>query len=89
MNGNGVRMERGKRYWLDRKENVTKVYWTVWALCALLLLVEPAIDKHGEFGIEHLFGFHGLFGFVACVVLVLAAKALRRLLMRPEDYYER
>ena len=32
-------------------------------------------------------GFYGVFGFVACALLVLAAKALRRLLMRPEDYY--
>ncbi len=29
------------------------------------------------------------FGFVACVALVLTAKALRRILRRPEDYYER
>ena len=32
-------------------------------------------------------GFYAVFGFGACVLLVLAAKALRRLLMRPEDYY--
>ena len=44
---------------------------------------------HGEFSVEHWFGFHGLFGFVACVGLVLTAKALRRILMRPEDYYDR
>jgi hypothetical protein len=30
-----------------------------------------------------------VYGFVACVLLVLTAKALRRLLKRPEDYYER
>lgn len=82
-------MSESKKYWLDRKENVTKVYWSVWALCGVLLLIELAIDKHGEFAIEHWFGFHGLFGFVACVGLVLAAKALRRILMRPADYYDR
>ena len=36
-----------------------------------------------------LFGFHAVYGFVACVVLVLAAKQLRRVLMRDENYYER
>ena len=82
-------MEKEKRYWLDHKRNVTKVYRSVWALCALLLLAEFDIAKHGEFPIEDWFGFHGLFGFVACVGLVLTAKALRRILMRPEDYYER
>ncbi|MBI1983902.1 MAG: hypothetical protein HYS61_06860 [Acidobacteria bacterium] len=82
-------MDREKRYWLDRTENVTKVYRSVWTLCGLLLLVEPAIDKHGEFAIENWFGFHGLFGFVACIALVLTAKGLRRVLRRPEDYYDR
>jgi len=59
------------------------------ALCALLFAVEPFVHKHGEFRFEEWFGFHGIFGFVACVALVLAAKALRRWLKRPEDYYER
>ena len=44
---------------------------------------------HGPFKIEHVFGFYGLLGFIACVVLVLAAKQLRKVLMRPEDYYDR
>ena len=30
-----------------------------------------------------------LTGIIACVLLVLTAKVLRRLLLRPEDYYER
>ena len=82
-------MEDKKHYWLDNKRNVTKVYWSVWVVCALLLLIEPALDKHGDLSFEHWFGFHGVFGFVACVGLVIAAKALRRILIRPEDYYDR
>jgi hypothetical protein len=84
-----VRPEDDREYWLDRKENVDKVYWSVWVLCALLLLVEPLVHKHGDFSFENWFGFHGWYGFVACVGLVLAAKALRVMLKRPEDYYER
>jgi hypothetical protein len=75
--------------WLDKSENVTKVYWSVWVVCALLVLVEPLVHKHGYFAAEEWFGFHGWFGFIACVALVLAAKGLRRFLKRPEDYYER
>ena len=78
----------GKR-WLDHKKNVDKVYWSVWILCALLFAVEPFVHKHGDFAFEIWFGFHGWYGFVACVGLVLAAKVLRILLKRPEDYYER
>ena len=34
-------------------------------------------------------GFFPLYGFVGAFLLVLAAKQMRRVLMRPEDYYER
>jgi hypothetical protein len=82
-------MNETKTYWLDRKENVTKVYWAVWVVCGVLLLIDPLIHKHEEFAFAEWFGFFGFFGFFACVGLVLAAKALRRILKRPEDYYER
>lgn len=77
-----------KRYWLDDARNVNKVVYAVYAVCALLFVIDPWIHKHGPFAIEHWIGFYGIFGFVACVALVLAAKELRRLLMRPEDYYD-
>lgn len=76
------------RRWLDEPANVRKVYLSVWVVCGLLLLAELFIDKHGEVDIEHWFGFHGFYGLIACVVLVLAAKQLRRVLMRPENYYD-
>lgn len=66
-----------------------KAYWSVWIACALLLLADPLVHKHGYFHAEDWFGFHGWFGFVACVGLVLAAKGLRLLLKRPADYYDR
>ena len=37
---------------------------------------------------ENWFGFYGIYGFVACVILVLAAKELRKLVARAEHYYE-
>ncbi len=76
-------------YWLDHPGNVDRLVWTLYAICALLLGIDVFVHKHGPFAIEHLFGFYGVFGFVACVGLVLAARALRVILMRPEDYYDR
>lgn len=75
--------------WLDRRENVDKVYRAVWIVCAALLVADPFVHKHGEWHFEAWFGFHAFYGFVACVGLVLAAKALRVWLKRPEDFYER
>lgn len=77
-----------QRRWLDYQENVRKVYFSVWIVCAVLLLLELLIDKHAETAAEHWFGFHGFFGLIACVGLVLAAKLLRRVISRPEDYYD-
>jgi hypothetical protein len=74
--------------WLDQPQNRTKVYWSVWIACFALLLVEPLIHMHAEVPVAEWFGFNGLFGFVACIGLVVAAKAMRRLLMRPEDTYD-
>jgi hypothetical protein len=78
-----------RRYWLDDPGNVTKLVWTLAAVCGGLLVADTFHDKHGHFAIEQVFGFYALFGFVAYVALILLAKQLRRVLMRPEDYYDR
>lgn len=78
-----------KKTWLDRHENVTLLYRGLWAIGILLLLADLVIHRHEEVGFAQVFGFYGFYGFVACVSLVLAAKVLRRAVMRPEDYYER
>lgn len=78
-----------RTYWLDHPRNVDRLVYGLYAVCALLILADVIGDRHGPFAIEHLFGFYGVFGFVACVGLVLAAKELRKLIMRPENYYDR
>jgi len=80
--------DNGKKYWLDNPKNVDKVYWSVIVVSVLLFFADALYHKHPEFGIEKTFGFYGIYGFVACVGLVLAAKGLRRLLMRGEDFYD-
>jgi len=82
-------MPEPKRYWLDQPENVTKLYRGVWAIGIALVLAEWLVHRHEEPAFAGWFAFYALFGFVACVALVLAAKEiLRRLVKRPEDYYE-
>lgn len=82
-------MPERRRYWLDSPRNVTRLYRGLWAVGAVLVLAEFLVQKHEEPAFAGRFGFYALFGFVACVALVLTAKALRRILRRPEDYYER
>ena len=82
-------MPEQKTYWLDRPGNVDRIVRALYLICALLLVVDFFVPKHGPFAIEHVFGFYAWFGALACVGLVLTAKVLRRVLMRPEDYYDR
>jgi hypothetical protein len=81
-------MDDPKKYWLDEPRNVLKVYWTVIALCVALFVADAFYHKHTHFEVENWFGFYGIYGFVACVGLVLVAKLLRIILIRPEDYYD-
>ena len=79
----------GKKYWLDDPRNVDKIYYTLVTLCAILLLADFLYTKHGHFAWEDWFGFHALFGFTVFVLIVLAGKQLRKVVMRDEDYYDR
>ncbi len=75
--------------WLDDRRNVKKVIRTLYAVCAVVALADLLPYKHHlHFGFEYWPGFYSIFGFVACVALVLAATQLRKVLMRDEDYYD-
>jgi uncharacterized membrane protein len=61
-----------------------------YAVLALLFLADGLYHRHAIFPWEEWFGFYAVFGFVACVMLVLVAKhLLRPIVMRDEDYYDR
>ena len=78
-----------KTWWLDDPRNVDRLVHGFYVACGLIVAIDVVFPKHGPFAVEHVYGFYGIFGFVACVALVLIAKQLRRVLMRPEDYYDR
>ena len=77
-----------KRYWLDKSSNVKKLLVGLYLLCACLLLIDAIYRRHAILTMENWFGFYGIYGFIACVILVLAAKELRKLVARAEHYYE-
>lgn len=58
------------------------------ALCVLLVVADFFVHRHVEQPAEKIPGFYAGYGFLGCVILVLAAKELRKLVMRPEDYYD-
>ena len=81
-------MSKNKTYFLDKKENIQKILYVFYAICALLFAADFIIHRHIYHSWEKLPGFDAIFGFVACVILVILATQMRKVLMRDEDYYE-
>jgi hypothetical protein len=77
-----------KRHIFDNPRNVRRVRYALYIVCALSLAAEIFIYRHVDHPWEALPGFYSLYGFAACVILVLVAKELRKVLMRGEDYYD-
>ena len=81
-------MSNEKTYLFDNPRNVQRVLWLLYSAAAVLLLLDLVVHRHTEHPWEGLLGFYPAYGFVGCVVLVVAAKWLRRVIMRPENYYQ-
>lgn len=75
--------------WLSRPRTVRGLWIAFALLLAASVLAQVGVALHPHFGIDGWFGFHALFGFAACVAMVLFAKLLGWVLKRPDDYYER
>ncbi len=74
---------------LDSPGFGNKVAWVVGLICVGLTIGDFMYHKHGHFEIENVPVFYGIFGFVAFVFVVFVGVALRKLIMRDEDYYDR
>lgn len=63
--------------------------WKVFiAVLALTVAAQLFVEAHPHFAPERLFAWNALYGFLACAVLILLAKALGLLLKRRDDYYD-
>jgi len=76
--------------WLDRKQNVDKICYALYGVCAVLFFADLGYERKTHFDFERWLptGFSAVYGLVACVALVVMAKGLRALIMRSEHYYD-
>jgi len=80
-------MTEDEKHWLVRRKTI-RILWIVFgAILALTAAASLLIPIKGHFEIDGLFAFFAVFGFVACVIMVVVAKALGIFLKRPDDYY--
>lgn len=77
-----------KTHFFDKPRNVQLVLRIFYVCCAILLLADLVLHRHVQTALEGIPMFYPVYGFVACVVLVLIAKQMRKVLMRDEDYYD-
>lgn len=87
--------QQDRQHVWDSPRNVGTLIRCFFGACAFMFLLDVwfffehkhASFEHGELPYETWFGFYSVYGFVSCVLLVLIAKQLRKVLKRPETYY--
>ena len=72
----------------DKPRNVKRFLLVFYICLIVLLLIDPFIDKHGEFDWENMPAFFAAYGFVSCVLLIFIAKIMRFWIKRDENYYD-
>lgn len=77
-----------KQHLFDNPRNVSRLLAGFYVVCVILFVLDFILHRHISLTWEKLPGFYALFGFVACVALVLIAKEMRKIVMRKEDYYD-
>ena len=77
-----------KTYLFDNPRNVDRLLRGFYFICALLVITDFLVHRHIYMDWENIPAFYAIYGFVACVALVLMAKVLRKVVMRKEDYYD-
>ena len=73
--------------WLARPSTIRLLWWLFSAVLALSVAAQLFIKVKGYFGVDGWFAYGAVYGFLACVVMVIFAKFLGRFLKRGEDYY--
>ena len=58
------------------------------AIGAVLVVLEFIVHRHGEITLEDLPLFPAVYAFFVCIFIVVGGIWLRKIAMRPEDYYD-
>ena len=77
-----------KTHLFDNPRNVTRLLRSFYIICAILFVADFIVHRHSVHPWEDFSGFYAIYGFVACVLLVVIAKEMRKVLMRKENYYD-
>ena len=77
-----------KQHLFDNPRNVRLVVRILVVCCVILFGLDFVLHRHVAHPWEGFGGFYAIYGFIACVILVMLARELRKAVMRDEDYYD-
>jgi len=76
-----------QQHWLTRPRTI-RVLWTVFVIVlSCTVVAEFFVHRHPHFSMDGLLAFNAIYGFLACVALIVIAKLLGLVMKRPETYY--
>jgi hypothetical protein len=75
--------------WAERPLVQQRIRYGLFAICGLLLSADLFVHRHTYLPVEEIPAFYAFYGFAALVAVVVLAKALRKLVGRGEDYYQK
>ncbi|THB64208.1 MAG: hypothetical protein D6E12_15300 [Desulfovibrio sp.] len=86
-------MSKKKEFdWFDKPANRKLLWWLLYAVCILLVAVEPLLHRHAHFEevwwADWGFAYYAALGFASCLALILLSKLLAILLKKKVDYYD-
>ena len=65
-----------KDHWLVRESSIRLLWWVFAIILALSVVAQLVFKVKGYFGIDGWLGFGAVYGFLACLTMVLVAKVL-------------
>jgi len=79
--------EKSDDAWLARPSTIRLLWWVFGGILVLSVAAQLIFKVKGYFGLDDWLGFGAVYGFLACLAMVLVAKVLGWVLKRPADYY--
>lgn len=80
--------QKDTEHWLIRASTIRKLWIGGCVVLGLTVVAQVLIPIKGYFGVDDWFGFGAVYGFIACLLMVVFAKLLGFVLKRSEDFYD-
>ena len=73
--------------WVEKPGAPNIMFYGLAIACAVVFLADFTYEKHEKVETANTFGFYGVYGFLAFAFIIFAAKTLRMIIKRPENFY--